>query len=182
MFLSHRLARNETLILGEGVLQLKREKTPLLPQFMSRIVDKVQPGDQIWMWRENVYKKFAHVTIYIGDEDVVHIASHKGTKFTIRRQNLFSILGNSKSFIVRLTKENQKKFRGTPQERALTCAEADITFDFTFSRDNCEAFSNYMYGVWGSNRATLQGKEVKIEDRGKARKFVDTILLRRKHI
>ena len=145
------------------------------------ILDKVQPGDQIWMWRENVYKKFAHVTIYVGDEDVVHIASRKLTKFTIRKQNLFSILGNSKCFIVRLTEENQNMFRGTPQERALICAEAGVTFDFTFSRDNCEAFSNYMYGVWDSNRATLQGKEVKIEDRGKARKLVDNVLLSRKH-
>ena len=142
----------------------------------AEVLEKILPGDQVWMWRKQVYKRFAHVGIYLKENDIVHCTKSMFPKSTITKDNISKVIGKSKCFIVRLDDTEQCTFKGLPEERALACCEEHVKFNYTGSRDNCEAFSNYMYGIWKSDRATLQGKD--IHQKGLFLRFLNAILLK----
>jgi hypothetical protein len=128
-----------------------------IPKYsIEDIRNKLKRGDQLFLWRENVFSntvmKYAHVVVYIGEQQVVHVAKSSGFHFlrskfikehideVIEKDDKVSFGHQIPEFLYSIN------LRDKITERALACVEEPkLHFDYDY-KQNCESFANLLTG------------------------------------
>ena len=149
------LDRYQSPEIGPGIANfdafLKASHTMTTAEFLQGKLMKWGPemkkllkeGDQIWMWRKVGVIEYAHVAIYIGEEndDIVHV-SHENMQGIIKKEPAQNVIGSSQCFIIRPDNERVKSLGGTIKERALACLNPPVQFLYDVTMGTCEVFVN----------------------------------------
>uniref|UniRef100_A0A9L0I535 LRAT domain-containing protein n=1 Tax=Equus asinus TaxID=9793 RepID=A0A9L0I535_EQUAS len=118
------------------------------------------PGELVDTFRSG----YEHWTIYMGDENEVHLApaNRKGFSAIVKKELLYDVAGRDK---YQVNNKHNDKYRPLPSNKIIQRAEELVgqVWPYSLTSENCEHFVNELrYGVSRSDQVRPDGKSVRL--------------------